>query len=245
MAEKKKVFSRKIRLQLFISQSGVCSRREAAAWIKSGRCLVNGQKTLQPSYPIEPGEDKVLLDGEKLQGRKKTYLLLHKPRGSTSTRRDKFAKTTVLNLLPKKFEHLYPVGRLDKETTGLLFLTNDGELTFRLTHPRFGVEKTYQACLDKVLLPKDRKSLERGIVIEGKKTSPCRILSGRGRQVEIVLREGRKRQLRRMFSLRGYSIKKLRRTKEGGLALKGLLPGAWRLLSPGEVKKLRAEVGLG
>ncbi len=114
-----------IRLQVFLSHSGTCSRRCAGEWIKAGRCNVNGKKVLEPSYPINPGRDKVLLNGKKVALREKTYILLNKPPGVITTRKDRFAGKTVLDILPERFRYLYPVGRLDKDTTGLLLLTND------------------------------------------------------------------------------------------------------------------------
>ncbi len=229
---------KKIRLQVFLSHSGVSSRRWAGEWIKAGRCSVNGKKILQPSYPVDPGRDKVLLDSKKVVLSKKTYILLNKPRGVVTSRRDRFAGKTVLDILPEEFGHLYPVGRLDKDTTGLLLLTNDGELTHRLTHPRFEVGKSYRAILDRPLKRSDLKRLEKGIPIEGVLTAPCKIRCRDGPTVEITLHEGRKRQIKRMFSALEYKVVELTRFKEAHLMLGDLELGQWRLLSRAEIEGL-------
>ncbi|MCD5402007.1 rRNA pseudouridine synthase [candidate division NPL-UPA2 bacterium] len=235
---------KRIRLQVFLSHSGVSSRRWASEWIKAGRCSVNGKKILQPSYPVDPSRDKVLLDGEKVVIRKKTYILLNKPRGVVTTRRDRFAGRTVLDILPEGFGYLYPVGRLDKDTTGLLLLTNDGELTHRLTHPRFEIDKLYRAVLDKPLRQSDLKRLEKGIPIEGALTAPCKIRCRARFAVEITLHEGRKRQIKRMFSALGYKVVELARLKEAHLTLGELPPGQWRFLSRAEIEGLYQSVRL-
>ncbi|MCD5397849.1 rRNA pseudouridine synthase [candidate division NPL-UPA2 bacterium] len=233
-----------IRLQVFLSHSGVSSRRWAGEWIKAGRCSVNGKRIFEPSYPVDPGRDKVLLDGERIAVRKKIYVLLNKPRGVVTTRRDRFAEKTVLDILPEGFGHLYPVGRLDKDTTGLLLLTNDGELTYRLTHPRFEIDKLYGAVLDKPLRQSDLKLLEKGIPIEGVLTAPCKICCRDGLAIEITLHEGRKRQIKRMFSVLGYKVVELTRLKEAHLTLDELPPGRWRFLSRAEIETLYHSVKL-
>ncbi|NOX98042.1 MAG: rRNA pseudouridine synthase [Nitrospirae bacterium] len=234
----------KIRLQVFLSHSGISSRRRAGEWIKAGRCSVNGKKVLEPSYPIDPDRDVIKLDGKKVVLRKKTYILLNKPAGIVTTRKDKFAKKTVLDILPEKFRHLYPVGRLDKDTTGLLLLTNDGELTHRLTHPRFEVDKSYLAVLNRPLEKSDLRRMEKGILIDKVPTAPCKIHCRDDTTVEITLHEGRKRQIKRMFSALGYRVIELMRLKEAHLTLGNLKPGQWRFLSPPEIKGLYRSVGL-
>ena len=231
-----------IRLQVFLSQSGLCSRRGAGEWIKAGRCSVNGNKVLEPSYPVDPGRDKVLLDGKKATLKKKTYILLNKPRGVMTTRKDRFAGKTVLDILPEEFHHLYPVGRLDKDTTGLLLLTNDGELTYKLTHPRFGIDKLYRVVLNKPLGMSDLRRLEKGVLIDGMPTAPCKIRCRDGSAVEIILHEGRKRQVKRMFATLGYRVTELARVKEAHLTLGNLKPGQWRSLSQTEIEGLYTAV---
>lgn len=229
---------KKVRLQIFLSHSGLCSRRCASEWIKAGRCSVNGIKVLEPSCPVDADRDKVLLDGEKVVLKKKIYILLNKPRGVVTTRRDRFARKTILDILPARFRHLYPVGRLDKDTTGLLLLTNDGELTHKLTHPRFEIDKLYRAVLDRPLRKSDLKHLEKGVLIDGVPTAPCKIRCRDGFTVEITLHEGRKRQVKRMFSALGYKVVELARIKEAHLTLGNLKLGQWRFLSRTEIEGL-------
>ena len=235
---------KRIRLQVFLSRSGVSSRRWAGEWIKAGRCNVNGKRVFEPSYPIDPGWDKVLLDGERVAVKKKIYVLLNKPRGVVTTRSDRFAEKTVLDILPEGFGHLYPVGRLDKDTTGLLLLTNDGELTYRLTHPRFEIDKLYGVVLNKLLKQSDLKCLEKGIPIEGALTAPCKIRCRDDLAVEITLHEGRKRQIKRMFSALGYKVAELARLKEAHLTLGELPQGQWRFLLRAEIAALYQSVKL-
>lgn len=161
---------------------------------------------------------------------------MHKPKGVTTTKKDRFAKKTVMDLLPPGFRHLNPVGRLDKDTTGLLLLTNDGDMINRFTHPRFNIEKIYKVWLDKRLRSYDRERLEKGVVLDGRYTAPCRIRMKSGNALEMTLREGRKRQIRMMFSRIGYSVVRLKRLEEGHLSL-GTLPEAmWRPLTREEIK---------
>jgi len=200
---------------------------------------VNGRVISEPSFSVRPGTDSVLLDGRRVETGASITVLFHKPKGVVTTKRDRFAAKTVLDYFPETLKHLNPVGRLDKDTTGLLFLTNDGALAHRLTHPSFRVDKVYHARLDKALSPADKKTLEGGVLLDGKKTLPCRI-GGRGPQrVEVTIREGRKRQIRRMFAVRGYTVKELKRVRHGPLALGDLRPGAWRRLTPREIQVLK------
>ena len=159
-----------------------------------------------------------------------------------STSKDRFAEKTVLDLIPEEFRHLYPVGRLDKETTGLLLLTNDGILAQHLTHPSFETEKVYFVVLNKGLLPQDRERFEKGIVLEGQKTAPCKIIPKTARELEVVLHEGRKRQIRKMFALLHYHVETLVRIRESFLKLGDLKPGQWRFLTNEEIKRLTAEL---
>jgi len=233
-----------VRLQVFLSHNGICSRRCAGEWIKAGRCSVNGKKVLEPSYPVDPDRAAVVLDGEKVVPRKKAYILLNKPLGVVTTRKDRFAGKTVLDILPDRFRHLYPVGRLDKDTTGLLLLTNDGELTYRLTHPRFEIDKSYLAVLNRPLGKSDLRRLEKGVLIDEVPTAPCKIRCRDGSTVEITLHEGRKRQIKRMFSALGYKVVELMRLKEAHLTLGTLKPGQWRSLSRPEIEGLYRSAGL-
>jgi len=227
-----------MRLQVFLSKSGVCSRRSAVDIIRSGKARVNNRKILEPSFNIDTAKDIVFLNDKKISLKEEIYIMLNKPRGVTTTKKDRFAKRTVMDLLPPRMSHLNPVGRLDKDTTGLLLLTNNGELINRLTHPRYNIEKLYEARLDARLKDADRAALERGIDLDGERTAPCRIQLREKSNLEIVLHEGKKRQIRRMFSKMGYKVLDLKRSKEGSLALAGLGEGRWRALTEKELREL-------
>ena len=228
-------------MQLFLSRGGVCSRRKASELIKKGCVKVNGVVIYEPSYWVNSSLDKVLLNDKRIVPKRYEYILLNKPPGVTTTKRDRFARRTVLNLVPKKLKHLNPVGRLDKDSSGLLLLTNDGELAYRLTHPRFKINKVYRVILDKVLLDKDRRALEQGVLLEERVSAPCRLKYLKHKEVELTLHEGRKRQIKRMFAKLGYRVISLERVKEGVLSLGNLRRGGWRHLSKYEVEKLISE----
>ncbi len=233
-----------MRLQVFLSHSRVCSRRKAMDLVQAGRVSVQGRVVTEPSYEVSSSCRDVRLDGRQVEpGVNKDYLVLNKPRGVVTTLQDKHAESTVLDLLPKDYKHLYPVGRLDKDSEGLLLFTNDGELTFRLLHPSFKVDKVYNARLDK---PPDENSirhLERGVFIEGRKTAPAKIVRTGGESLRITIHEGRKRQIRLMLSGLGFRVMRLERIKYGPVCLGNLRPGEWRLLDEKEIGALRAETG--
>ncbi len=199
---------------------------------------MDSRRILEPSFRIDPSGGRVAVDGKEVSGKKKEYVILNKPKGVTTTRKDRFADKTVMDCLPPSLRHLNPAGRLDKNTTGLLILTNDGELIDRLTHPRYGLTKTYSVTTDKRLAPPDKRKLERGILLDGKKTYPCEIAAKRNGQLNVALREGRKRQIRRMFSALGYGVLKLKRVREGSISLGSLAEGEWRYLTADERGKL-------
>jgi len=234
-----------VRLQKHLAAAGVASRRSAESLIFAGRVSVNGVVVSEPGTRIAPGEDDVRVDGVLVvEPVARSYLLLNKPPGYVTTLDDPHGRPTVADLLPESSARLFPVGRLDLETTGLLLLTDDGELAHRLMHPRFHVEKTYRAVVDGVPDADDLGSLQRGIVLDDGVTAPARVRlvsSGEGRSdVEIVIAEGRKRQVRRMFSHVGHPVRELCRVAYGPIALGSLTEGASRPLSDDEVAGLRA-----
>jgi pseudouridine synthase len=239
-----------VRLNKFLALAGVASRREADRWILQGRVSVNNQVVEELGLKVEEDHDVVRVDGRKIQVKPKAvYILLNKPAGYLVTLKDPFRRPTVRNLLPASLGRVFPVGRLDLETEGLLVLTNDGELAFRLSHPRFGVKKVYLA---KVKGEPNRGALlrlERGVHIEGEKTAPAKaVLLAPGQQsswLRLELREGRKREVREMCRAVGHPVLELRRVEFGGLALSNLKPGQWRHLEPGEVRRLKSLVKLG
>ncbi len=232
-----------MRLQTFLAHAGISSRRSSADIIESGAVAVNGKVVLEKWHPVEPGVDRVTLYGKAVSTVSKLYYVLNKPRGVTSTVKDSHAKSAVVDLLPRKLGRLYPVGRLDKDTTGIILLTNDGELTHRLTHPRFAVAKVYVAKVKGRVLENELKKLSEGVRLEDGLTAPCRarILSFAEDTTvcEIEIREGKKRQVRRMFDSLGHRVLDLKRTFFAGIGLGDLEEGEFRKLSASEVEALK------
>ena len=254
----------KERIQKVLGAAGVDSRRAIEQMIRDGRIEINGKTPTELPVLIDPLRDRVLVDGEPIKlasraGRgelakpllgKRMYFLMNKPRGVYCTNVAQGAQTRAIDLLPPNLgARVYPVGRLDAESRGLLLLTNDGELTNELTHPRYGVSKTYRATVDGSVGPEELLMLEKGIWLgdkrtgEGFKTGNSRIkIVKRGRDrstIEITIREGRNRQVRRMLAGVGHKVRDLMRIKMGPLTLEGVAPGRFRELTPREVKALR------
>ena len=227
-----------------LAEAGIGSRRWLADAIKQGRVKVNGEIAEDFRQPVNVEADRISISGQPidLEPRQLVYLLLNKPRGIMSTTSDERGRRTVLDILPEKYRHLrlYPVGRLDKDTTGLVLLTNDGELTNRLTHPRFEHEKEYLVSIDGKLKPDEKRKLEQGIELDDGLTHPTVI-----KEIEvppfnysITIREGRKRQVRRMFDSLGHPVMALKRVRLGSLNLGKLKEGEIRELSAKEIKSL-------
>ena len=214
-----------------LAQAGIGSRRKIAAAIKEGRVSVNGDVVTGFNHPVDPEIDHILLDGRlvdiKLQ--QFVYLILNKPKGVLSTVRDERGRRTVIDLLPQMYHHLrlYPVGRLDKDSTGLMLLTNDGELTHRLTHPRFEHEKEYHVLVKGALKADEIRRLEQGIKLEDGKTSPAVVkrLKSEDYNYSITIHEGKKRQVRRMFEALGHPVIELKRVRMGNLELGNIKEG--------------------
>ncbi len=238
-----KDMSGRIKLQLFLSRSGACSRRKALEAVKEGRVSVNGRVEREPSVLVDPREDAVSYNGRPVRGKPYAYLVLNKPRGFVTTRRDPRAGRTVMQILPAEFRHLVPAGRLDKDTEGLLLMTNDGDCAYKLTHPKFCVEKTYLVRVRGRVDGKDVRRLETGLEIEGQKTAPARAADVVGRpdstQLTLTIHEGRKRQVRLMFAALGHPVLYLKRLRQGPLQLGRLKTGQWRLLKEEEIKALK------
>jgi len=232
-----------MRLQVFLSHNGVCSRREAMDVVKSGRVSLNGQVAREPSTPVDPVKDKISVDGKAVGKKSYQYVLLNKPAGYVTTTEDPHAERKVLDLLPEELKHLVPVGRLDKDTEGLLLLTNDGNLAFQLSHPKFNIDKTYFVRVRGKLSIEKIHTLEKGIVIDDKKTAPCRIeevklLSDKS-EFLMTIHEGRKRQIRVMLGRVGYPVLYLQRLRQGSLTLGDLKTGKWRMLNEQEINQLK------
>lgn len=237
-----------MRLAKYLAASGVASRRKAEQIIAAGRVEVDGIAVTVPQHRVKEGE-KVTVDGRAVKPvEKKQYLLLDKPAGYLSAVSDPHGRPTVLELIERPSARLYPVGRLDLDSTGLLLLTDDGELAYRLTHPRFGVEKRYRVRVNGVPPAAVLTRMSRGMLLEDGPTAPAAVrLLRRARKsaiLEIVLREGRKRQLKRMCAAAGYPVQQLRRTGFAFLTAAGLESGGYRRLSAAEVQRLYRLVGL-
>ena len=232
-----------LRLQVFLSRNGVCSRRQAFDIIQEGRVGLNGRICREPSTPVDPHKDRISVDGKRVERKGYDYVLLNKPAGYITTRADRFAQKTVLDLLPREFRHLAPAGRLDQDTEGLLLLTNDGDAAYRLTHPKFNVDKTYFVRISGRLEAAQKDRLEKGIMIEGKKTFPSRITDVKvlkdQTELMITIHEGRKRQIRIMFARIGHQVIYLKRIIQGPLVLGALKVGKWRSLTQKEMDSLR------
>ncbi len=233
------------RLQKLIARAGIASRRAAEELIREGRVVVNGHVITELGFKADPERDTITVAGRplKLPTGPATVVLLHKPKGFVTSRHDPEGRPTVMQLLPKRYAHLHPVGRLDYDTAGALLLTNDGELTQLLTHPSHGVDKVYQARVRGHVDLAAIKRLESGVHLEDGKTSPCKVRvraeTEKNSLVEITLREGRNRQVRRMLEAVGHPVLALRRVRFANCDLKGLPSGAHRVLLPGEVHQLR------
>ncbi len=211
--------------------------------VKSGVVSVNGVIVCEPSFNVVPGRDIVEVNGKYIKPLNYEYVLLNKPAGYVTTKADRFAKKTVFDLLPSYLHILNPVGRLDRDTEGLLFLTNDGRIAFSLTHPKFNIERQYFVKIIGDFTNRDKNLLENGIIIDGRKTSPARIrylCNKRGiKQLFITIYEGKKRQIRRMFEAVGCEVIYLKRLSHGPLRLGNLRRGEWRHLEEKEVNMLK------
>lgn len=232
-----------LRLQLFLSRNGICSRRKAFDLVQEGYVAVNGIIIREPSHPICPDKDVVSVNGKQVKIQVFEYILLNKPTGVVTTKMDPFAEKTVLELLPGTLRHLHPVGRLDKDTEGLLLLTNDGGLTHQLTHPRFKIEKTYLVRIKEVLDSKRKEDLQGGVVIDGRKTAPVVVSEVKKQkgycQFLITMHEGRNRQIRKMLQKVNCKVIYLKRLSQGPLVLGGMPSGQWRRLTDREVRELK------
>ena len=226
-----------MRLNAFLARAGVASRRRADELIKAGRVNVNGEPGQLNT--VVGAHDRVEVDGREVTRQRLRYVLLHKPTGVVTTARDPHRRPTVVELVPDA-PRVVPVGRLDADTTGVLLLTNDGQLAHRLAHPRYGVEKTYVAEVEG---DPDEDALQRlrdGVELDDSRTAPARARRLGPSRVELVLHEGRKHQVKRMLAAVGHPVTRLHRSAYAGLTLVGLEPGRWRELEPHEVERLRA-----
>ena len=233
----------KMRINKYIAHAGVASRRKAEELIKQGLVTINGQVVRELATTVKSG-DKVEVEGQPIYNEEKVYYLLNKPRGVISSVSDDKGRKTVVDLLPQVKERIYPVGRLDWDTTGLLLLTNDGDFSDKMVHPRNEIDKIYVARVKGVANKEVLRPLTRGIVIDGKKTKPAiyeiiKVDPVKNRSVvQLTIHEGRNHQVKKMFKAVGLLVDKLSRTQFGNLDLTGLRPGEARRLSKKEVSRL-------
>jgi pseudouridine synthase len=234
-----------VRLNKFLAHAGVCSRREADRLIESGRVRVNGRVVAELGQRIDPARDRVDVGSRAVKGgdERPAYILVFKPAGRVVTVKDPFGRPTVMDLLPKLHARVYPVGRLDADSEGALLLTSDGDLAFRLTHPKHEIGKIYEVRVEGEPSEDDLDHLRKGVFLEGRKTAPAQVRVLRRGQRRTLLRlrihEGRKREIRKMFEALGYPVTRLLRIDFAGLTLEGLRPGQWRYLKRAEIEKLK------
>ena len=227
-----------MRLNRFLAAAGVGSRRHCDAVIAAGRVTINGR--LCTDFSAQPADrDHVKVDGKLVQVDRTMHVVINKPAGFVSTKRDPHARNTIFHLLPSKFPRLFNVGRLDTQSEGLLILTNDGELAQRLTHPRFKIAKEYEVTLDRQWDATLASKLTKGIFLDGKQARVEQLRSITPTRLRVVLHQGMNRQIRRMFESVGYKVKRLVRIRIGNLRLGDLPPGHWRPLSKSEIASLQ------
>jgi 23S rRNA pseudouridine2605 synthase len=233
-----------MRLNHFLASAGVTSRRSAETIVREGRVKVNGQVVTDVARDVDPDLDTVLVDGASVRVvTRLVYVMLHKPVKYVTTVKDEKGRDSVVDLV-NITERVFPVGRLDYDTTGLLLLTNDGELSYRLTHPKYGVRKTYVAVLNKKIGDRELAHLRRGVELFDGKTVPSQAVKLGTQVVEVTIHEGKNKQVKRMFRKIGYKVRELHRSRLGPLHLGKLKYGQWRHLRPQEVQALKKAVGL-
>lgn len=242
-----------IRLNKFLAEAGLASRRGADALIFSGRVQLNGQTVTEPGVQVRPGQDRILVDGQPLAiaAKPASYILLHKPVHTVCTVRDPQGRKTVLDLLPAELRQrrVVPVGRLDYMSEGLLLLTDDGEVTLRLTHPRFEHPKEYEVTVREPVTDSALQAMRQGMrLAEGEQLAPIKVRtapqSGGRTLLHLTLSQGLNRQIRRMCRDLGLTILRLRRVSIGPLHLENLPAGQWRHLTPEEIRTLKTGLGL-
>lgn len=224
-----------MRLNAYLARAGVASRRGADELIKAGRVKVNGEPGQLNTFVLE--HDKVQVDGRPVGKQRLTYVLLHKPMGVVTTAKDPENRPTVVGLVGHEAK-IVPVGRLDVNTTGALLLTNDGPLAHRLAHPRYGVDKVYEATVEGRPTDGTLRKLAEGVTLEDGKTAPAQVTRLDANRIELVLHEGRNRQVRRMLDAVGHPVKRLHRPRYATLDLRGLPVGRWRELTRAEIDSL-------
>jgi 23S rRNA pseudouridine2605 synthase len=227
-----------VRLQKFLADAGVASRRAAEQIILDGRVAVNGRVVRLLGTKVASLHDKVSVDGKPVRERKKLYIALHKPVGYVCSHKDELGRRTVYELLPKEWQIAHTVGRLDFNSEGLIFLTNDGEFALHLTHPRYGVRKRYVATLDGAVEQQMLDKFVRGVFHSGEKLQAESARQISRNTVELELSEGKNREVRRLFESQGLTVERLQRTQIGKIKLGELKTGRWRALTETEIRTL-------
>jgi len=231
-----------VRLQKFLADAGIASRRASEEVILDGRVEVNGQPVRILGTKVDPLHDKISVDGKPVRAKRKLYVALNKPKGCVCSRKDEFDRPTIYELLPKEWGNLYSVGRLDYDTEGLIFLTNDGEFALRLTHPRYEVNKKYVATVEGRVEQDMLSKFIRGVFHDGEKlkAQKARLVSATKSVsvAELELTEGKNREVRRLFESQGATVKRLQRIQIGKIKLGELKPGKWRTLTEPEINSL-------
>lgn len=231
-----------VRLQKFLAEAGVASRRAAEQFILEGRVTVNGAPVRLLGSKVDPEADRVCVDGKPVRAQKKLYVVLHKPKGCVCSKKDEHDRPTVYDLLPREWQIVNSVGRLDYASEGLLFLTNDGDFALRLTHPRYGVRKRYVVTVEGRVEAELLGTFTKGIYVAGEKLKAERawLISATKSEsvVELELAEGKNREVRRMFESQNLMVRRLVRTQIGKIKLAELKVGRWRTLTPAEIKTL-------
>ena len=236
-----------MRLEKFLSESGITSRRDAKKYIAAGRVTVNGERVLIPGTHITPQQDEITFDGEPIHGKpQQLYLMLNKPAGYVTTVRDERGRPTVMALVSDISERIYPVGRLDLDTEGLLLMTNDGDFAHRILHPSHEIQKTYVASVEGHPNRREIQRLQEGIEIEDGIITSAKVNQiGKKEgqtQFKVVIHEGKKRQIRRMFHAISHDVLHLKRVGIGSLSLGRLSTGKYRPLTPTEIESLNCDV---
>jgi pseudouridine synthase len=235
-----------VRLQKFLADAGVASRRAGEQFILEGRVAVNGQTVRLLGSKVDPDHDRVAVDGKIVRAKKLLYVALNKPPGCVCSRKDELNRPTIYELLPREWDTVQSVGRLDYHSEGLIFLTNDGQFALRLTHPRYGIRKKYLVNVEGEVTPAMLAQFKQGIFHEGEKLKALAgkiISASRAKSVvELELGEGKNREVRRLFESQALTVKKLQRTQIGRIRLGELKPGKWRTLNAVEIKTLTLDL---
>lgn len=237
-----------VRLNKYLSTAGIASRRKADQMIEDGKVTVNGKVVMSLGVKVDPSKDKIFVNEKQVVLLDDpVYIVLNKPNDAITTSSDERGRTTVMEYVRVK-ERVFPVGRLDRKTTGVLLFTNDGEFANRMMHPKFEVKKAYKVTLDKGLVPQDAEKISLGIRLSDGKTKPSEIFSipgGKNKVIGVIIHEGRNRQIHRMFEALGYVIEKLDRVAYADITYDGLPRGKFRYLTNNEIRKLKGIAGMG